>query len=151
MSDANWVYGRYGQDMTRANPGAVQNVAGNRVFVPSLNKMPFGEQGLGIIQTVTGASATIDKDTELVVIDRNAPVATTLNIFDLMLADSLLGILDWSSNITEHTITLVPAGGQTIMKFATFPIVSTGNGGATTFSRASVILTPIKSLLTWMV
>lgn len=140
-----WPIDKYGQDLNKAVPNAVQPVGGARVFVPSLNKMPFNDLGLLNIQNVTGSSAIILPTTNLVVIQRSAPVATALTLPDVEDAINALGILDWSTSVATHTITLTPGAGQTIMQQANLQLVSV------TGVLAHVVLVPVVEVSGWMI
>lgn len=148
--DERWPVTRYGQDLNKAVPNSVQAVAGTRVFVPSLNKMPYNDLGLLNIQDVIGASATVDPNTGLVIIQRVAPTATALQLPSVHAVGGVLGILDWSTAVSSHVITLTPFPGQTIMRHSTFQIVSTGDGGVDV-ALASLVLVPVPAINGWMI
>lgn len=76
-------------------------------------------------QVVSGASATIAAGTAAVAVQRAAPATTGLTLPAVADQDGVpLRIVDWSSAVTDHTITLTPDGAETIMQAATWAIYS---------------------------
>ena len=74
---------------------------------------------------VTGASAVIAAGTTSVAISRAAPATTGLTLPSVTDQNGVpLLIIDWSSAVVAHTITLTPAVGETIERNATWPMVS---------------------------
>jgi hypothetical protein len=95
---------------------------------------------------VTGASATIAAATQAVAITRAAPSATALTLPSVASRGGVpLKIIDWSTSVTDHTITLTPNGSETIMKAATWPLYSNAA------SLASVTLYPSTTLNGWYI
>lgn len=95
---------------------------------------------------VTASSAVIDAGTNAVAVNRSAPSTTGLtlpSVFDQ--EGQPIRIFDWSTSIADHTITLTPLGGQTIMRAATWPLYSTA------VSRAGVTLHPSTDLNGWYI
>jgi hypothetical protein len=95
-------------------------VGGYQVEVPYFTKSKA--VGLGtLIYVVTSSPADIPAGTSLVLVNRVAPTATTLNLpsaADQISASSALNygmtIKDISSGVTAHAISLVPASPDTI-------------------------------------
>lgn len=108
----------------------------------------FAEAGQGSIPdpaVVTGATA-IPAGTRGIAIVENAPTATTLTLPSVVSQDQTpLTIVDLSTNVTEHTITLTPHGTDTIMRLPSYQIVST------TDQLSSITLYPFTSLGIWYV
>lgn len=79
-----------------------------------------------VLQTVTSASDTISASTSLLAIQRNAPSTTALALPSVLdvIDGHRISILDWSTAVTDHVITLTPAGSETVMKAATWPMYS---------------------------
>lgn len=93
---------------------------------------------------VTGSSATVAAGTSAIAIQRAAPATTGLTLPTVASQDGVpLHIVDWSTSVTEHTITLTPNGAETIMRQATFQIVSN------TAQLASITLYPSTLLNGW--
>jgi flavin-binding protein dodecin len=74
---------------------------------------------------VTGSSATVAAGTAAVAIQRAAPSTTALALPPVLSQNGVpLHIVDWSTSVTDHTITLTPDGSEKIMQAATWPIYS---------------------------
>lgn len=159
--DPRWPTTRFGQDLTKAIPNFIQIVGDETVFVPSFMKGPFPnipESGIAgpfpyQIQMVTTASAVVNPGSTIVLVNRNGPNATSLTLpltsaQELANADTGIPIIiaDISINITgEHIISINPAGAETVMRQAPFPIVS--HPGILT----GITLTPVDSIGMWVV
>lgn len=109
--------------MTPVFPAGVVGAGGitvtvtNGVYTISLSSSaePVIVAGDAVIAPLTGTLAVI----------RNNPVATTLLLPDVTLQQSIpLRIIDWSTNVIDHTITLTAFGAQSIMRQPTWPIAS---------------------------
>ena len=106
----------------------------------------FAQAGQGSIPnpTVVSGSAVIPNGTRVVAIVADAPTATTLLLPTILGQDKTpLTIVDLSTNVSEHTITLDAQGTNTIMRLASFQIIST------TDQLASITLNPATSLGIW--
>ena len=90
-------------------------------------------------QAVTTSNDTIASATDLAYVNRAAPSTTGLTLPDASARSGRpLAIVDYSSSVTDHTITLTPFSvGQKIMRQATWPINSNS------VSLGSVTLLPI--------
>ena len=77
-------------------------------------------------QSAPAALNTVSALTSLVAIERVAPAATTL-LLPTVLAQSgkPLQIVDWSSAVVNHAITLTPSGGNSIMQQPSWELLST--------------------------
>lgn len=76
---------------------------------------------------VTGANAAVAARTRAVAVNRIAPSATGLTLPKVAEQNGMpLSIIDWSTSVTDHTITLTPDAANTggIMRAATWPIYS---------------------------
>lgn len=74
---------------------------------------------------VTGASAAVVAGTAAVAVQRAAPSTTALSLPSVANQDGVpLRVVDWSTSVTDHTITLTPDGSEKIMLAATWPIFS---------------------------
>lgn len=90
------------------------------------------------VQEVTGASATVTSDIGWVVVNRASPSTTALTLPDASGRSGVpLKISDYSTSVTEHTITLTPfQASQKIMLQSTWTLYSNSA------SLASVTLWP---------
>lgn len=74
---------------------------------------------------VTASSAAIAVGTTSVAVNRVAPSATALSLPPVVSQGGLpIKIFDWSTSVTDHTITLTPSGSEKIMRQATWPMYS---------------------------
>lgn len=125
-TDPRWPITKFGMDLTKAVPNFIQGSQGVRVSTPSLVQLPFnGGAAIATPTIVTVSSYTVlDSDT-LIIIERNAPAATSI-LLDATAnrAGISLLIVDWSTNVTEHIITVTPNGAETIMRQASWQMVS---------------------------
>jgi hypothetical protein len=90
---------------------------------------------------VTGASATIAAKTTAIAVQRAAPSTTALALPAVADQQGIpLRISDWSTAVTDHTITLTPDGSETIMGNANYNIFSsaTQNGGASLYPSTAL-------------
>lgn len=96
---------------------------------------------------VTTTPATPPAAAGAVGINRTSPTATTINLPAVATRDGYpLPIFDWSTSIAaDHVITLVPSMGETIMRAASWQIVSTS------VSLASITLYPSTTLSGWYI
>ncbi len=100
----------------------------------------------GVFQSVTGAAANLGISTTLLAIQRAAPVTTviTLPLVSVRI-DRPVQIVDWSTGIVNHEITLNAAGGNTIMQRASFNLFSTAD------QLAGITLYPSMDLNGWVI
>lgn len=92
------------------------------------------------------ASDTVGSTDVTIAIVKAAPTATGIQLPTVASRNGIpVRIVDWSTAVVEHTITITPAGAETIMRQATWPIVSN------TVSLASITLYPSTTLGGWMV
>src|SRR6185437_11971069 len=107
------------------------------------------EASQGIVSeptVITGATGTVAARTSAVAVQRNAPVSTSIVLPSVSSQGGMaLRIFDWSTSVTEHTITLTPDGTEKIMLQSTWPIVSN------TVSLAGVLLIPSVTLSGWYI
>lgn len=100
----------------------------------------------GSFHSTTAATDTVPDGTSLVAIQRTSPSATALTL--PLLANQggkALVIVDWSTSVTDHTITITPASGvgTTIMKAANWTIKSSAG------QPAAVVIYPSIDLNGW--
>jgi len=99
-------------------------------------------------QSVASTSDVVIPGTSLLAIQRTSPVATALvlpNLAQQFAIARKLQIVDFSSTITNHAITLTTPDGATIMRRASLVMHSTAD------SLASVMLTPSPDLNSWII
>ncbi|WNV09948.1 hypothetical protein [Tardiphaga sp. 709] len=96
--------------------------------------------------TVLTANGAISAGTPAAVIQKAAPSASAFTLPSVTLQNGIpLTIVDWSTGVTAHTITLTPAGAETIMQAATFTVYSNSA------QLGSVTLYPSTTLNGWYV
>lgn len=94
---------------------------------------------------ISGATFTFGTETNVAIV-RVAPASTAINLPTVVgRAGAPVRIIDWSSSVTAHTITLTPVGAETIMKNATMQLFSNAA------SLASIALWPSASLNGWYI
>lgn len=94
---------------------------------------------------VATASATIAVGTAAVAVQRTGPASTALDLPPVADQDIPLRIFDWSTSVTDHAITLTPAGSETIMNLSSWSLYSTAS------SLAGVTLIPSVALGGWYI
>ena len=95
---------------------------------------------------VTTGSASVAAGTAAVAVQRVAPATTALSLPTVASRDGLpLRIVDWSTSVTDHAITMTPNGTEKIMLAATWTI----NSNAA--QLASVTLYPSTVLNGWYI
>jgi hypothetical protein len=112
--------------------------------------LAFLAPGLGgySFQNVAAAAATVIPGTSLLAVQRAAPVATALTLPTLasqFISTRKLQIVDFSTSVTLHAITLTTPDGATIMQRNSLRLQSTAD------SLASVMLTPSPDLNSWII
>lgn len=114
---------------------------------PALWDVLFSVGGGAVFQSVTGANATINAATTLLAIQRAAPANTALALPAVASrAQRVLRIVDWSTGVAAHTITITPDGAsETIMRLPGFSLVSTPD------QLAGVALYPSTDLNGWVI
>lgn len=99
-------------------------------------------------QSVAGAAGAILSGTSILAIQRAAPAATALvlpNLAAQWLTGRPLKIVDWSTAVANHTITLTTPDGSTIMQQASWKLLSSA------VQLAGVTLNPSPDLNGWIV
>lgn len=147
--DARWPITKFGVDLNKAWPNSIQTVGDTRVRMPSLVPLPnptdqeyFSQLTPTIITT---ASYTVLPSDVFLIIQRVAPATTAIAFPSVLDRTGVpLFLIDASSGVTENIITITPAGGQTVMGKATWPIVSTST------QLASGSFYPVVDLLSWV-
>ncbi len=124
--------------------------AGTASFLPATpalwSALMSASIGGGIFQSVTDVAANVGIPTTLLAIQRAAPVTTVLTLPLVSVRGSrAIQIVDWSTGITNHEITLNAAGGNTIMRLASFNLFSSAD------QLAGVTLYPSINLNGWVI
>lgn len=99
-------------------------------------------------QSVTIASDVISIGVTLLAVRRTAPAATALVLPPLasqFLTGRPLKIVDWSATVTNHLITLATPDGSTIMRLASWSLLSTAD------QLAGITLHPSPDLNGWVI
>ncbi len=75
---------------------------------------------------VTTSSYTVEAGVRAIAIQRTSPTATAITLPAVTGQSGIpLSVIDWSTSVTEHAITLTPDGSETIMQAASYEILST--------------------------
>jgi hypothetical protein len=99
-----------------------------------------------LFQAATNASTAVGATTSLIAVQREAPTATALRLPSVLSrGGKALQVADWSNNVTNHLVTLTPAAGNTIMKRASWALLSTAD------QLAGVTLYPVTELNGWVI
>jgi hypothetical protein len=97
-------------------------------------------------QSATAVSNSVDARTSLLAIQRATPSTTALILPTVVSRNGKeLQIVDWSTAVTNHVITLRPSTGQTIMRLATWQLRSTAD------QLAGITLYPSTDLNGWVI
>lgn len=99
-------------------------------------------------QSAPGAAATVLVGTSLLAIQRAGPVSTAIllpNLAAQFATGRALQIVDWSSSVTNHTITLTMPDGATIMQATSWQLLSTA------VQAAGITLRPSPDLNGWII
>jgi hypothetical protein len=99
-------------------------------------------------QSVTALSDIIAVGTSLLAIRRVAPSTTSLalpNLIAQWATGRALQIVDFSTSVANHTITLLPSGGATIMQRTSWTLLSTAD------QLAGLSLQPSPDLNSWVI
>lgn len=101
-----------------------------------------------VFQSIGASGMSVNAGTSLCAIRRAAPNATALLLPPLagqFASGRKLQIVDFSTNVTNHAITLTTSDGATVMQQASFTLLSTGA------QLAGVMLTPSPDLNAWVI
>lgn len=97
-------------------------------------------------QSTNAAAEVVNDITTLFAIQRAAPAATVLTLPSVAVRNGdPLHIVDWSTAVVNHEITLDPSGAETIMRAATWPVYSNAA------QLGSVTLYPSIDLNGWVI
>lgn len=99
-------------------------------------------------QSATAVSTVIASGVTLLAVQRTAPAATALVLPPLtrqFLTGRPLKIVDWSATVTNHLITITPPDGTTIMRLASWSLLSTAD------QLAGITLHPSPDLNGWVI
>ena len=100
-----------------------------------------------VFQSLAAANNIINAGTSLAAIQRAAPAATAVQLPTVAaqaLTQNDIVLTDFSTGVANHTITISPVGGATIMQQATWKLISTPD------SLATVRLRPSPDLNSWV-
>lgn len=81
-----------------------------------------------LFQSISAGSTPINVGVTLAAIQRAAPAVTILTLPDLLsqwATGRPLRIVDWSTAVTQHVISLAPVGNATIMQLSSWELLST--------------------------
>lgn len=99
-----------------------------------------------VFQSAVNASNIVGARTSLLAVQRATPANTVLNLPTVL---SRLGrplqIVDWSTAVVNHVITIVPSGGATIMRLTSWALLSTPD------QLAGITLYPSSDLNGWVI
>jgi hypothetical protein len=99
-----------------------------------------------IFQSAPSAVNAVAALTSLVAVQRNNPGTTILRLPTVLSrAGKALQIVDWSTAVVSHTVTLTPAGTDTIMKLPSWALLSTPD------QLAGITLYPSTDLNGWVI
>jgi hypothetical protein len=99
-----------------------------------------------IFQEVSAGAGAVNAATSLLAIERAAPAATALTLPAVALRNAKpLQIVDWSTAVVAHAITLTPAAGETIMRLGSSELFSTPD------QLAGITLYPSIDLSGWVI
>lgn len=101
-----------------------------------------------LFQSVTGVTNAINAGTTILAVQRAAPGATALilpNLGAQWLTGRPLKIVDWSTAIINHTITITTPDGSTIMQQAAWQLLSNA------VQLAGITLHPVPELNGWVI
>lgn len=99
-------------------------------------------------QSVAIANSVVNVGTTILAVQRAAPAATALvlpNLAAQWLSGRPLKIVDWSTNVANHAITLTTPDGSTIMQQASWQLLSTA------VQLSGVSLFPSPDLNGWVI
>ena len=99
-------------------------------------------------QSIAGATGTVTTGVSLCAVQRNAPSATALLLPPLspqFATGNKLQVVDFSTNVSSHDLSLSTPDGATIMGQTTLQLLSTAN------QLAGVQLTPSPDLNAWVI
>lgn len=114
---------------------------------PALWNMLLAPSGYSF-QSVALATGVINTGVTVLAVQRTAPAATALVLPSLNGQWSTgrpLKIVDWSTTVTNHLITLTPPDGSTIMRQASWSLLSTAD------QLAGITLHPSPDLNGWVI
>lgn len=99
-------------------------------------------------QSVSNSSNAIAAGVSILAVQRNAPASTALllpNMATQFISGRALKIVDWSTAVTNHVVTLTTPDGATIMQQASWQLLSNAA------QLSGVTLTPCPDLNGWII
>lgn len=99
-------------------------------------------------QKVTAGTDAVIAGTTVLAVQRAAPAATGLvlpNLTTQFRTGRVLKVVDWSTTVTAHVITLTTPDGATIMRQASWQLLSSAA------QLAGIMLTPVPDLNGWII
>jgi hypothetical protein len=109
------------------------------------NALFIGTTLATVFQSIAVGAGAINPSTTLLAIERANPGATALTLPAVATRTRALQIVDWSSAVVNHAITLTPAAGETVMRLTSFELLSTPD------QLSGVTLKPSTDLIGWVV
>lgn len=124
--------------------------AGTQSYQPATPALwlAFLSPGGSLFQLIAAATGVVGPGTTLLAVQRAAPAATALvlpNLAAQVLTQRKLQIIDFSTGVTNHAITLTTPDGSTIMQQNSWQLTSTAA------QLAGVMLTPSPDLNSWII
>lgn len=102
--------------------------------------------GAYLFQSVTTPTAAVASNVTLLGIQRASPATTGITLPPVATrAGRALQVVDWSSAVVGHAVTLTPFGAETIMRLPAFNLFSTAD------QLAGVTLQPSTDLNGWVI
>lgn len=115
-------------------------------FTKQWNTISPASFSSGSFQSITGSSGTVAGGTTLVAIQRASPTATAISLPQVASqAGNAVHLVDWSSSVSQHAITLTPFGSETIMRQSSWSVFSTAS------QLGSLTLYPSLDLNGWVI
>lgn len=124
------------------------NTAEYEPATPILWSNLLSAQNASTFQSVTAVAGRVATGTSILAIQRDAPAATALTLPNLaaqFVTRRPLKIVDFSTNVVNHAISLATPDGATIMRSAGWEIISTPD------QLAGVMLQPSPDLNAWII
>lgn len=109
-------------------------------------RLLFAASSSYVFQSVRLISGVVDNVTTMLAVERASPATTLLTLPALASrGPDALSIVDWSTSIVSHVITLITPDGATVMQSAAWNLYSTPN------QLSSVTLRPVIELNGWVI
>lgn len=121
--------------------------AAYEIATPALWQALFTAPSSGAAFQTLSVDGAVNVSTGILAIEKIAPATTTLTLPSVALRANRqpLRIVDWSTNVVNHAISLVQNGSDTIMKAALWKVYSTPD------QVGGIELTPVVELGAWII